>query len=80
MGIEEAVRQRLMELLQERHLTINGLSNLAGVTQSTANDFMKGISSNIGIITLKKLIDGLDITITEFFDTDVFRNLEQEIK
>lgn len=80
MGISDAVRDRLNELLKERNLTINGLSNLAGVTQSTVNDFFKGTSSNIGIITLKKLIDGLDMTIIEFFDTDVFRNLEQEIK
>lgn len=80
MGISDAVRNRLNDLMEERNLTINGLSNLAGVTQSTANDFFKGTSSNIGIVTLKKLIDGLDITITEFFDTEVFRNLEQEIK
>lgn len=80
MGISDAVRDRLNELLDERNLTINGLSNLAGVTQSTVNDFFKGTSSNIGIITLKKLIDGLDMTIVEFFDTETFRNLEQEIK
>lgn len=80
MGISDAVRNRLNELLKERNLTINALSNLAGVTQSTANDFLKGTSSNIGIITLKKLIDGLDMTITEFFDTDVFKNLEQELE
>lgn len=80
MGISDAVRCRLNELLEERNLTINGLSNLAGVTQSTENDFMKGVSSNIGIVTLKKLIDGLDITIAEFFDTELFRNLEQEVR
>lgn len=80
MGISDAVRARLNELLKERNLTINGLSNLAGVTQSTVNDFFKGISSNIGIITLKKLIDGLDMTVVEFFDTETFKNLEQEIK
>ena len=80
MGISEAVRERFYELLKERNLTINGLATLSGVTQSTANDFLTGISSNVGIVTLKKLIDGMGISITEFFDTDVFRNLEQEIK
>ena len=80
MGISEAVRERFYELLKERNLTINGLATLSGVTQSTENDFLTGISSNVGIVTLKKLIDGLVISITEFFDTDVFRNLEQEIK
>lgn len=80
MSISVAVRERLNELLEERNLTINGLSIIAGVTQSTVNDFMKGISTNIGIVTLKKLIDGLDMTITEFFDTESFKSLEQEIK
>ncbi len=80
MGISDAIRNRLKELLKERNLTINGLSNLAGVTQSTVNDFFTGVSSNIGVITLKKLIDGLDMTITDFFDTEAFRNLEQEIR
>lgn len=80
MGISEAVRERLNGLLRERNLTINALSILAGVTQSTVNDFMKGVSTNIGIVTLKKLIDGLDMTITEFFDTEQFRALEQEIQ
>lgn len=80
MGIAEAVRQRLYELMAMQGLTINGLSMQAGVTQSTANDFLKGTSSNIGIVTLKKLIDGLDMTITEFFDAEIFRNLSQEIK
>ena len=80
MGISDAIRNRLKELLKERNLTINGLSNLAGVTQSTVNDFFTGVSSNIGVITLKKLIDGLDMTITYFFDTEAFRKLEQEIR
>lgn len=80
VGIADAVRQRFNELMAERHLTINALANLSGVTQSTANDFFQRTSSNIGIITLKKLIDGLGISISEFFDTDTFRNLEQELK
>ncbi len=69
-----------MNYWDERELTINGLSMLVGVTQSTANDFLKGTSSNIVIIPLKKLIDGLDMTITEFFDSDLFRNPNQKIQ
>jgi len=80
MGVSQAVRERLNMLMRERGLTINGLAALAGVTQSTANDFFKGESSNIGIITLKKLIDGLEMTLPEFFDCEIFRSLEQEIK
>lgn len=80
MDISEAVVLRLNELCAQRGITINRLAILSAVTQSTVSDFMRGSTKNIGIVTLKKLVDGLDLTITEFFDTDVFRQLEQEIK
>lgn len=80
MEISEAVVLRLNELCRERGITVNRLATLSAVTQSTVNDFLKGKTKNIGIVTLKKLIDGLDMTITAFFDTELFRGLEQEIK
>lgn len=80
MDISEAVVLRLNELCAQRGITINRLATLSAVTQSTVSDFMRGATKNIGIITLKKLVDGLDLTITEFFDAELFRNLEQEIK
>lgn len=52
----------------------------SGISYETVRDFMSSKSNNIGIITLKKLCDGLDITITDFFDTPQFRSLDQEIK
>lgn len=80
MDISEAVVLRLNELCAQRSITINRLATLSAVTQSTVSDFMRGSTKNIGIITLKKLVDGLDLTITDFFDSDLFRNLDQEIK
>ena len=80
MNISDAVAERLNSLCEERGITINRLATLSAVTQSTVSDFMRGSNQNIGIITLKKLIDGLDLSITEFFDTETFRSLEQEIQ
>ncbi|MBC5737384.1 helix-turn-helix domain-containing protein [Lawsonibacter faecis] len=80
MNISDAVAERLNSLCEERGITINRLATLSAVTQSTVSDFMRGNTQNIGIITLKKLIDGLDLSITEFFDTETFRSLEQEIQ
>ena len=37
-------------------------------------------SQNPGIVTIKKLCDGLEITLGEFFSTEEFDNLEQEIE
>ena len=80
MNISGAVVLRLEALCRERGITVNRLATLSAVTQSTVNDLMRGTTQNVGIVTLKKLVDGLDITITEFFDDDLFRTLDQEIK
>jgi transcriptional regulator with XRE-family HTH domain len=80
MNISQAVIKRIEELCKERNLTINALSNISGVTQSTVNDIVKGTTYNAGIATIKKLCDGLGISIRDFFNSDLFTNLEQEIK
>ncbi len=79
MNISNAVACRILDLCDERKITVNKLSTISGVTQSTVNDIVNRKAKNIGIVTLKKLCDGFDITITEFFDTEIFRNLEQEM-
>ncbi|MCR5706651.1 MAG: helix-turn-helix transcriptional regulator [Ruminococcus sp.] len=79
MNISEAVAARILELCRQKNLTVNKLSNISGVTQSTVNDIVNHKARNIGIVTIKKLCDGFDITITDFFDTDDFRMLEQEM-
>ena len=78
-SISEAVSIRLLELCKDKNITVNKLATLSAVTQSTVNDIVNMKSKNIGIVTLKKLCDGLQISITEFFDDDIFKELEQEI-
>lgn len=80
MNISEAVVERILELCAERQITINALCNLSGVTQSTVSDIVNGATYNAGIATIKKLCDGLDIDIYEFFNSALFEGLEQEIK
>jgi len=80
MNISQAVIKRIEGLCRELNLTINALSNISGVTQSTVNDIVSGTTYNAGIATIKKLCDGLGIRVRDFFDSDLFSNLEQEIK
>ena len=80
MNIGEAVKERILELCQERDITINKLSNMSGVTQSTVNNIVSGRNNSTTISTIKKLCDGLGITIEDFFHSELFRGLEQEIK
>ena len=80
MTIGEACIVRIHKLCDERNITVNKLAIISGVTQSTLNNIVSGRNKSATISTLKKLCDGLEISIIDFFDCDTFRELEQEIK
>ena len=61
-------------------MAINALARSAAVPPSTLKNIVNGVSKNPGIVTIKMLCDGLDISLIEFFDTEEFRALEQEIR
>lgn len=80
MNTQEAIASRILQLCRERGITPNGLSNLAAVPQATVKSILHGESKNPGVVTIKKLCDGLEITLGEFFSTQEFDGLEQEIQ
>lgn len=80
MDIGQAVRERILELCRERDITVNKLAMISGITQSTLNNIISGRNNSTTISTIKKICDGLEIPIVEFFQSDLFQNLEQEIK
>ena len=80
MSVKDAVAQRFRDLCEERHIRINELANLSGVTPSTAYSMLDENRRDISITTIKKFCDGLEISLGEFFSTPVFDDLEQEIK
>lgn len=75
-----AVKERLLDLLAEKQMSIHKLAIESGVAPSTIKNILYGKSINPGIVTIKMLCDGLNITLIEFFNTDTFENLEQEIQ
>lgn len=79
MKTKEAVAKRILDLCEDRGMAINALATASGVSPSTIYSMLNEKSKNPGIVSLKKLCDGLDITIREFFDCDLFDNIEQEI-
>ena len=80
MTIAEATVKRLLELCSERNITINKISNISVITQSTVSDIVNGTTTNTGIVTIKKLCDGFDISVRAFFDSPLFDDLEQEVR
>lgn len=80
MNTRKAIAYRLLELCEEKRLTINGLATISAVPPSTLKNIINGGSQNAGVVTIKKLCDGLGISLFDFFNTEVFKTLEQEIK
>lgn len=80
MTIGEAVRLRILDLCAQRGITVNKLASISGITQSTLSNIIGGRNKSATVSTIKKLCDGLELSILEFFDAEVFTELEQEIQ
>ena len=80
MKVYEAVAARIQKLCEKRNMTVNSLANISGLSPSTVKSIIYGASKNPGVATIKILCDGLEISLVEFFDADLFRELEQEIE
>ncbi len=80
MSVKDVVAERFKQLCEERHIKINELANLSGVTPSTAYSMMDTSRRDVSIVTIKKFCDGLEISLGAFFSTPEFDGLEQEIK
>lgn len=80
VGVKDAVTERFIEIFEERSIRPNELATLSGVTPSTVYSMLNSSRRDISILTIKKLCDGLDMTLGEFFSTPEFDNLEQEIE
>ena len=80
VNIGDAVKERIIDLCKVHDISINKLSTISGVNQSTLNNIVSGRNKSTTISTIKKICDGLDITIQDFFNSDIFTELEQEIK
>ena len=80
MKIGEAVRQRIIDLCREKKITVNKLATISGITQSTLNNIVSGRNNSTTVATVHKICNGLEISIVEFFDDELFAGLEQEIE
>jgi len=79
LTIGEAVKERILELCHEHDISVNKLSNISGVTQSTVNNIVSGRNNSTTVSTIKKLCDGLEISVIDFFSSPLFSDLEQEV-
>ena len=80
MDTYTTVKNRILQLLGERNISIHKLATESAVPPSSIKNILYGKSKNPGIVTLKMLCDGFGITLPDFFNTEDFEELEQEIK
>lgn len=80
MNTYTAVKNRILQLLGEKKISIHKLAMESAVPPSSIKNILYGKSVNPGIVALKMLCDGFGITLIEFFDTREFMDLEQEIQ
>lgn len=76
MTVNEAVQKRILDICRDKNISINKLCILSGVTQSTVNNILSRKNTSPTIITIKRLCDGADMSISEFFDSTLFDNLD----
>lgn len=80
MTAKEAVAVRILELCKQKNIAVNALASSSAVSPSTVYSMLNEKSQNPGIVSLNKLCNGMDISLREFFDSELFEDLEQEIK
>lgn len=80
MNVKQTTVLRFQEIMKARGIRPNELANLSGVTPSTVYSMLDERRKELSINTIKKLCDGLGMTLGEFFSAELFDNLEQEIK
>ena len=80
MDTVSVARNRILQLCEERKITINKLATLSALPPSSIKNILYGKSRNPKLLTIKMICDGLDMTLAEFFSSPEFYSLEQEIK
>ncbi|WP_058953193.1 helix-turn-helix domain-containing protein [Clostridium tyrobutyricum] len=79
MNISEATAKRIIELCDDKNISVNKLASLSGITQSTVNSIINGDSKNPQLKTILKICYGIEIPLYEFFKSPVFQNIDFDI-
>ncbi len=76
MKLTEAITKRILNLCKEKDITPNKLGTISGVEPSTITSIFYGKSKNPGVVTIISLCNGLDITLFDFFNDELFKTMD----
>lgn len=79
MQIEEAIGKRLRELCEEKNITLSGLATKAGIHHTTVLRICTDKGKEIKPRTLEKLLDALEISPRQFYNSDIFDHVDPVI-
>lgn len=75
----DAVKKRILQLAKEKNMSINKICTNGGITTSTVNTMLNGSSEYCSVRTIMKICQGLEISLYDFFNDEIFKNLEDEL-
>ncbi len=78
MKISEAMSKKLLKICEERGISVNKLASMCCLTQSTVQNIIEGNSTNPKLLTVVRICEGLGISLSEFFDDELFSNIDRE--
>lgn len=78
MYLSKALEKRIDELCFERNITLNKLCTICGITQSTLNNIKHRQSKSATVLTIVRICRGLEIELTDFFDSPLFKELDDD--
>lgn len=78
MKLSRAVSLKILKIIRERDITVNKLANICCLTQSTVDSLLNGKSKNPKLLTIVRLCDGLNMTMAEFFNDELFNDIDRE--
>lgn len=79
MLVAKAVASRIIDLCEDRNISINKLAVMSGLTQSTLQSIISGKSRNPKLLTIVRICESLEISLTSFFEDKIFENLDSQL-
>ena len=78
MDLSQAIRIRITNLIEERHLNVSKLSTMAGISRATLSKFLSGQRTYLRIDIIEYICEGLNINLKDFFNDPIFDSIEME--
>lgn len=70
--------KKINKILIEKNIITNKLANMSCLTQSTVDSLVNGKSKNPKLLTIVRICDGLGISLEEFFNDNLFIEIDRE--